>query len=139
MQVMRILIVVFSWGILVPTPFSSIDFFRTLSIFTMSMTYDWWREVESAKRENRGIHKWFYIFSVGYSVVFLTISLFGLFNLASVSGDNMSVITFFPETELKFAISRIYVVLFMVGYPLISIVEKMVPAKIRTKAEEAMA
>lgn len=138
-QVMRILIVGFSWALLVPTPQSSVDFYRSLIMFTMGMTYDWWREVDTAKKENRNVHRWFYAVSVGYSVLFLAVSFSGgLFNISTLGGENMGTMTFFPDTELKFAIPRMYIVISMVGYPLISLVEKMVPAKTR-RSEEAAA
>ncbi|MFB6367666.1 hypothetical protein ACFCP7_27260 [Paenibacillus elgii] len=138
MGIVRVLIVFFSWALLVPTPSSSIDFFRTMVIFTLSMTYDWWNELTKAKKEGRVRHKRFYMFLTLYSVVWIVVSLAGIMNLAEL-GPDFSYFIFFPKTEISFVVSRINVVIFMLGYPILSVIEKMVPAQKSESIEEVAA
>lgn len=139
MAIVRVLIVFFSWALLVPTPNSSIDFFRTMVVFTLSMTYDWSNELAKAKKEGKAKHTWFYYISTLYSVIWIVVSFSGIMNLAELSSDKNSTFIFFPGTEISFGVKRIIVVILMLGYPILSIIEKMVPVQSKENSEEVAA
>ena len=119
----RILIVFFGWACLYPTPGASIDFFRSITMFTMCMTYDYFSLMFGAWSERRFKTFLMFAFAIFYSGVFLTVSLMGMFRFAILDANNMNLVIFFPETPIETNVDRWMLVIWLLGYPFIAMIE----------------
>lgn len=93
MWLVRILIVFFSASIIVtPPPKSKEDYYRALAVFTLAMTYDFYKEYVEAKEKGKRRYSLIIGACIFYSIFFVFIGVGGLFGAVSLSDNFGEVI-----------------------------------------------